>query len=213
MTAVIVLENYGLEDKVVISEKAIATFGLAGEFKKGEAFPVKDLLYILLVESSNDAAEAFAEKMGRSEFVSSMNQKAKELGMESTVFFNPSGLDSETDKGNQSSAGDLEKLTLCVVKNYPLIAQMLSVYEMDMYYEGRLHHYMRNTNVLLKEDSRYSWGKTGYTIKAKECIILVMRPPFSKDENSYIINIIMGSEDRFKNARLMEQWIKESFYW
>ncbi|MDD3170513.1 MAG: serine hydrolase [Candidatus Pacebacteria bacterium] len=213
MTAVIVLENYDLEDRVFISEKAIATFGLAGEFQKGEVFPVKDLLYILLVESSNDAAEAFAEKMGPEQFVSSMNRKAKELGMESTVFFNPSGLDFEVDKGNQSSASDLEKLVIYIVDKHPLIAEMLSVYEMDMYYEGGLHHYMRNTNVLLEEDSLYVWGKTGYTIKAKECIVLVMRPPFSKDENSYIINVIMGSENRFKNARLMEQWIKESFYW
>ncbi len=46
MTAVVALENYGLEDEVVISKKAIDTFGQAGEFREGEVFPMKDLLYI-----------------------------------------------------------------------------------------------------------------------------------------------------------------------
>jgi len=108
MTAVIVLENYSLEDQIAISKKAIDTFGIAGEFKEGEIFSVKDLLYILLVESSNDAAEALAEKIGRENFVSLMNQKAQKLGMENTVFLNPSGLDFDPKEENQSTARDLK---------------------------------------------------------------------------------------------------------
>ena len=213
MTAVIAVENYDLNDQVIISKKAIDTFGLAGEFREGEMFSVEDLLYILLVESSNDTAEALAEKMGRIEFVFLMNQKAKELEMDNTAFFNPSGLDFDAGEENQSSVRDLEKLVLYIIKNHSLIPRILSIYEMDMYHEGRLHHDMRNTNVLLKEDSLYVWGKTGYTEKAKDCIALVMRRPFSKDQNSYIINIITGAPNRFQEARIMEQWIKESFYW
>ncbi|HPD19699.1 MAG TPA: serine hydrolase [Candidatus Pacearchaeota archaeon] len=213
MTAVIALENYSLEDQIAISKKAIDTFGIAGEFREGEIFSVKDLLYILLVESSNDAAEALAEKIGRENFVSLMNQKAQELEMENTVFLNPSGLDFDPKEENQSTARDLKKLMVYIINNHPLIPEILSIYEMEMYHQGQLHHKMRSTNVLLNEDSLYLWGKTGYTEKAMDCIALVMRRPFSSDPNSYIINIIIGAPNRFQEARMMEQWLKESFYW
>jgi len=100
-----------------------------------------------------------------------------------------------------------------IINNHPLIPEILSIYEMEMYHQGQLHHKMRSTNVLLNEGSLYLWGKTGYTEKAMDCIALVMRRPFSSDPNSYIINIIIGAPNRFQEARMMEQWLKESFYW
>jgi serine-type D-Ala-D-Ala carboxypeptidase (penicillin-binding protein 5/6) len=213
MTAIIVIDNYNLEDDIIVSEKAVSTYSTIGELKVGEVFSVKDLLYMMLIESSNDAAEALSEKIGRNNFVSLMNKKALEINMKNTQFFNPSGLDFEGEEGNPSSVNDLKKLTIHIINNYPLIYEILSMPEIDMYYMGKFHHKLENTNILLKEDTSYLWGKTGYTVKAGECIVLVMGVPFSNNENSYIINIIMNAPDRFREARIMEQWIKESFYW
>lgn len=211
MTAIIVLENYDLEDKIIISQKAVNTFGSAGSLKVGEVFSVKDLLKMTLIESSNDAAEALAEKMGRSKFVSLMNKKALEINMNNTVFVNPTGLDF--NESNNSTISDLKNLVVYIIKEYPLIGDILSIRETDVYHQGLFHHKIETTNYLLKEDNTYVWGKTGYTVGAGECIVLVMKKPFSNDKNSYIINIIINSEDRFRDARIMEQWIKESFYW
>ena len=69
MTAVVSLENYGLEDEVKISSAAINTYSTAGGLREKEVISVEDLLYVTLIESSNDGAEALAEKMGRDEFI------------------------------------------------------------------------------------------------------------------------------------------------
>lgn len=213
MTAVIVLDNYNLEDKILVSKKAISVFGDTGKLKQGEVFTVKTLLNMLLVESSNDAAEVLAEKIGRENFVSLMNKKAKKLKMNNTVFNNPSGLDFENGESNYSSAKDLKNLIIYIVNKYSLVYEILSISEIDIYHNGYFHHKAQSTNYLLNENSSYVWGKTGYTTKAKDCIVLVMKRPFSNSPNSYIINIIIGADDRFREARIMEQWIRESFYW
>lgn len=205
MTAVIVLENYNLKDKIIISQKAVDTFGSVGNLKVGEIFSVDSLLKMTLIESNNDAAEALAEKIGRSNFISLMNKKAFELNMKDTNFINPTGLDF--NESNISTIDDLKKLILYIIEKHPLISEILSISEIN------IHHKIETTNILLNENNSYIWGKTGFTDKAGECIVLIMQRPFSNDKNSYIINIIINSKDRFRDARIMEQWIKESFYW
>ncbi|GMX58640.1 MAG: hypothetical protein MCSN_2940 [Candidatus Microsyncoccus archaeolyticus] len=211
MTAVIVLENYNLEEKIFVSDSAIKTFGIMGELKSGDVLKIKDLLEIMLIESSNDAAESLAEKMGRDNFVKLMNQKANQLGMKNTLYTNPSGLDF--DYSNISTVDDLKKIVTYIIKEHSLITEILSIKEKDLYNNNIFHHKMISTNILLYENNGYVWGKTGYTVKAGECIILLMKRPFSNTENSYIINIIINSKDRFRDARIMEEKIKESFYW
>jgi len=211
MTGIIVLENFNLEERISISKKSVNTFGTMGQLKDGEAILARDLLDVMLIESSNDAAEAFAESIGRDKFIKLMNKKASQIGMKDTLFVNPSGLDF--DYSNVSNISDLKKLVTYVIDQYPLIYQILSIKEKDLYNNNVFHHKMITTNVLLYENNGYIWGKTGYTVKAGECIILLMKRPFSNKENSYIINIIINSNERFKDARIMEQLIKESFYW
>jgi len=211
MTGIIVLENFNLEERISISKKSVNTFGIMGQLKDGEAILARDLLDVMLIESSNDAAEAFAESIGRDKFIKLMNKKASQIGMKDTLFVNPSGLDF--DYSNVSNISDLKKLVTYVIDQYPLIYQILSIKEKDLYNNNVFHHKMITTNVLLYENNGYIWGKTGYTVKAGECIILLMKRPFSNKENSYIINIIINSNERFKDARIMEQLIKESFYW
>lgn len=211
MTAIIVLENYNLEEKIFVSDSAIRTFGIMGELKSGDVLKIRDLLEIMLIESSNDAAESLAEKMGRDNFIKLMNKKASQLGMKNTLYTNPSGLDF--DYSNISTVNDLKKIVTYIIKEYPLITEILSTKEKDLYNNGVFHHKITSTNILLYENNGYVWGKTGYTVKAGECIILLMKRPFSNTKNSYIINIIINSKDRFRDARIMEEKIKESFYW
>ena len=114
MTAIVVLENTALTDRVTISTNAAE----AGESEiglyAGESMTVDDLLYALLLQSANDGAVALAEHVGGSvaSFVRMMNDKAADLGLENTRFANPHGLDAP---GHYSSARDL--LTIAALRH------------------------------------------------------------------------------------------------
>jgi len=212
MTAVIVLDNYNLEDIVNISASAVNTFGTAGGLKVNEKISVKDLLYITLIESSNDGAEAFAEKIGRNTFIFKMNEKASQLGMKNTRFIDPSGLDC-SEGSNVSTPNDLKKLVVYILKEYPLISEILSLSEKELTSESGICHKIENTNILLKEDDIYLWGKTGYTLKANGCLVFILKNFSVNSENGYVVNIITGADDRFKEARKLEEWLEEAFIW
>jgi D-alanyl-D-alanine carboxypeptidase len=217
MTAVIVLENYSLDDLVEISSNAVSASGTMGGLKANEIINVKDLLYVTLIESSNDGTEAFAEKMDRAEFIYKMNKKATELGMKDTRYYNPSGLDVFDGNGelistNVSTPDDLKKLVVYILKTYPLIPEILSSVEKKIISESGVAHNLKNTNILLKENTGYLWGKTGYTKEANGCIILILKN-YSTINSGYIINVITGADDRFKEARRLEEWLQSSFIW
>ncbi|MFA5431623.1 MAG: serine hydrolase [Candidatus Paceibacterota bacterium] len=219
MTAIISLENYALDDLVNISPASITSSGTMGGLKANEKITVNDLLYVTLIESSNDGAEALAEKMGRSEFIYKMNKKAKELEMNDTRFYNPTGLDVFADSSekelletNVSTPDDLKKLVVYILKSYPLIPQILSSLEKKIISSSGVIHNLINTNILLKENTGYLWGKTGYTKEANGCIILILKN-YSTVNSGYIINVITGADDRFKEARKLEEWLHTSFIW
>lgn len=212
MTAIIVLENYNLDDLIQISASAIATYGDAGNLQIGEIMTIRDLLYITLIESSNDGAEALAEKMGVSTFVYKMNEKATSLGMNNTWFINPSGLD-EGNLYNFSTVNDLKKMVVYILENHSLIAEILSLPEKELTSHSGISRTIRNTNVLLKESDAYLWGKTGYTNRANGCLILILNNFSINNNQGYVINIIAGADDKFGEARKLEQWLEESFIW
>ena len=212
MTAIIVLENYNLDDLIQISASAIATYGDAGNLQIGEIMTIRDLLYITLIESSNDGAEALAEKMGVSTFVYKMNEKATSLGMNNTWFINPSGLD-EGNLYNFSTVNDLKKMVVYILENHSLIAEILSLPEKELTSHSGISRTIRNTNVLLEESDAYLWGKTGYTDRANGCLILILNNFSINNNQGYVINIIAGADDKFGEARKLEQWLKESFIW
>ena len=212
MTAIIVLENYNLDDLIQISASAVATYGDAGNLQIGEIMTIRDLLYITLIESSNDGAEALAEKMGVSTFVYKMNEKAASLGMNNTWFINPSGLDEE-NLYNFSTVNDLKKMVVYILENHSLIAEILSLPEKELTSHSGISRTIKNTNVLLKESDAYLWGKTGYTNRANGCLILILNNFSINNNQGYVINIIAGADDKFGEARKLEQWLEESFIW
>lgn len=220
MTAIVALENYDLDKKMVISSDAINVIAAKGGNTKAlKNATTKDLLHILLIESNNTVADTLANQMKSKKFVDLMNQKAQTLGLKNTIFYNPSGLDESGSITNQSSANDLKKIVIYIMKQHPVIAQICAISEIDYYINSVFYKKLENTNILLKENSNYLWGKTGYTEEANGCIILVLKKPsleLSENQDQYLINIIMGAqtrEDRFIEARKLENWITNSFIW
>ena len=109
MTAVIVTEYVDPNDVIEITPRAVNAEGVSGSLRAGETFSVFDLLKVMLVVSSNDAATAFEDHFFSKglDLMALMNEKARLLGMVDTHFVNSTGLD---DPEHYSSAADLAVL-------------------------------------------------------------------------------------------------------
>lgn len=126
MTALAVLER-ARPDEVVRVEGPAPTVGESSiGLRAGERLPVRDLLTAMLVYSANDAAYALAYHVGEgsvARFVSLMNAKAEELGLEDTHFSRPDGLDAP---GNYSSARDVFRLARVAMRK-PLFRELVRI--------------------------------------------------------------------------------------
>lgn len=158
-----------------------------------------DLVHLILIHSNNWAAEELTQIMGREEFMALMNSTAEELGLENTYFVNPTGLD-QTDF-NRSTAGDLVKFARHIAEEEPLVWKVSLLEE----YRGLV-----NTNRLLSQVPGIIGGKTGATVKAGECLIFLTEAP---NEKGYLINIVLGSAERFEEMEKLLNWVENSYVW
>jgi D-alanyl-D-alanine carboxypeptidase (penicillin-binding protein 5/6) len=210
MTAIIATEFYQPDLWVQISKEAVEQEEENGNLKVGEILKVKDLLHIMLIESSNDAAFALSEIIGEEGFVDLMNLKAKDMGLFNTQFFNPTGLDPDdpSKPTNYSTAQDLVKLVEYLLKNHPEIVEILEKKEYPLYLEnGVLHHTLKNTNELLGEISGLIGGKTGYTERAGGCLIEILK---GRKPGTYLITVILNSPDRFEEMGKLINYAQNS---
>ena len=116
MTAVIALESGKTEEIVVAGKNAATAPKVKMGLSVGEKHRLYDLLYPLMLQSSNDAAVAIAEHIGGNieGFAVLMNEKAKKLGANNTEFVTPNGL----DKGNHhSTAYDMALISRYALEN------------------------------------------------------------------------------------------------
>jgi len=208
MTGEIVLDKFPLNRQIYITPYIISAEGEEGGLKIGETLKVEDLLKVLLISSSNDAATAFAETLDKkgTDFVDLMNEKAQKLGLYNTAFFGETGLDR---KGNFTTVEDLFKLSQDIYKNYPLLGEITRKPEETVFSsDGKIEHYLKNTNVLAGE-LPYLWlGKTGSTPDAKDCLLTIFEIPLKDDKISIAI-IVLNSTDRLKDTIQLYDWVRE----
>lgn len=210
MTAIIVIENIPLEKTVKISKEAINQEGEAGKLVMDEEISVKNLLYAMLLESSNDAAFALASGFGWDNFINLMNEKTKTLQLKNTNFASPMGFDSPD---NFSTSYDLARLINYSLKNQFLwqILKTSSFETTDV--SGKFLHRWENTNKLLNLLSNIVGGKTGFTNVAGGCIALVIE---NLKNNSKIISVLLGAPDenkRFEETEKLINWAFKAYQW
>ena len=123
-TALVVMENCpDLTENVAVTSDALSPLYGLGSYtcglEAGEVISINDLLYCMLVDSANDAANALAIRVGGSidNFVKMMNEYADSIGCTSTVYANPSGLD---DPDHHTTANDLLIIAQKVMENETL---------------------------------------------------------------------------------------------
>ena len=124
LTALVVIENSSLDDTITFSHDAVYNVedgsGNKNSIEEGDTLSVRDCLYLLLMRSSNQAANALAEHVGgsRDGFVKMMNEKTAELGCENSHFANPSGLNDDTQL---TSVYDMALIASAAYKNETLL--------------------------------------------------------------------------------------------
>lgn len=168
MTAILAIENGNLEDTVKVSKNATKAPPVKMFLKENEEIKLKELLYALMLQSSNDAAVAIAEHISKDveTFCNAMTNKAKEIGAKDTVFRTPNGLDS---LDHHSTAYDMALITRYALNNKEF---MDIINTKQVSFKTNLSSYnITNKNRLLSEFNGANGVKTGYTGKAGHCFV------------------------------------------
>lgn len=171
MTAIVAIENGKLSDEVKVNKQAAGKEGSSLYLRLGETMSLNHMLYGLMLRSGNDGATAIAEHVGGSVegFVYLMNTKASLIGMEHTLFSNPTGLDEGA--GNTASANDMAKLTAYALQN-PTFREIVRTKVKRVPNPNETWDYVwTNKNKMLSLYEGADGVKTGYTKLAKRCLI------------------------------------------
>lgn len=204
MTAVIAEENMDLQKIAIVSRDSYNTYGAQGKLLLGEKIKVYDLMYPLLMESSNDAAEVIADayEKGHEAFLSLMNKKAAELGMNDTYYEDPSGLNPK----NVSSIRDLLKLGRYVYQKHPNLYSMTRVRQYAI-----LKHTWFNQNRFLNYDT-FLGGKNGFIDEAKKTTVSIFDVTMARGGKRPVVIVLLKSDDREGDAVKIINFLKKNAY-
>ena len=191
MTAIIALENMPLHQNIMITKSAATIGEDSMGLSEGETLKLSDLMYGMLLQSGNDAAEAIAQasKFKRSDYIHLMNKKAEDLGLSNTRFTNPTGLQGD---GEQFSTAK----ELLVMTNYALqkkeFADIVATYQYDIEITPTHKGYtLFNETNLLTTYPGVRGVKTGFTDEAGLCLVTYLDYKGHK-----IIAALLNSQNR-----------------
>lgn len=197
MTTLLAVEAGAVDDVVTVSADAAAVGRIPGGaslgLEEGEQVPMATLLEGLMLRSGNDAAVAVAEHVAGTEqdFVTLMNARAAELGLDATRFLNASGLTD--DPTHQASPLDLARLAVVALQE-PLIARWAS----SEVAASREFGTITNRNELLGSYRGADGVKTGFTTLAGLCLVAS-----AERRGRPLVAVVLDSEDHFADARAL----------
>jgi D-alanyl-D-alanine endopeptidase (penicillin-binding protein 7) len=202
MTAVVFLETDPDLDMEVTIDRSDVRAASVTYLRAGERVKVSDLLHLLLIASDNAAARTLARisPVGSQGFVDRMMEKAIELGLDSTSFADPSGLDAR----NISSAYDMARL-ISYAASDERIAPIMRKPEFTVV-TSRHTVKIRNTNKLIGGEVDVRGGKTGFISKAGYCLATLLKLP----QGDQVAVVVMGAQSnasRFWETRHLFNWL------
>ena len=218
LTAIIVLEKCELNDIVTVTKSAISNIPsgyVIAPLLEGEKLKVEDLLYALMLKSSNDAAYVLAEHVGGSEdgFSEMMNKKAKEIGCKNSHFVNPNGIHNDN---HYTTAYDMYLIAKYAMKNEKFV-KIVSTYQYTLPVTNKYRkndRIMKNTNNFVNPTNKYydeyvKGIKTGTTLQAGNCLIT------STSKNGFdVITVILGaktSDSKFSETKKMINYVFSNY--
>jgi len=194
MTALIIAERHSMDEWVRVPSDIGSIEGSTADLPANAEFTVGDLLSASLVHSANDAAETLARfHSGSSEaFVAEMNARAISLGLRSTSYANPIGLD---DPQQWSTAREQAWLAMFVLR-HPEIRERMSTSSVTIHSRQGKSIALASTHSLLRPDSPVIAGKTGTTMGAGQCLLSIVR----EGSEEYVV-VLLGSRERYADMR------------
>lgn len=201
MTAMVVLDNIkDLNEEITINkEEANIPYGV--RLKEGKKYKVIDLMYFMLMMSSNSSAQALANSVSNN-FIGLMNKKAQEIGANSASYCSANGLPPSYTHSclDIASAKDVYKISKYALENYPLIAKITSTK-----YKTINNINLINSNELLRTNKYIKGIKTGYHKIAGYNISIL----YDNNKNR-LYEIILGS-DTENNRKLISKEVLKQF--
>jgi serine-type D-Ala-D-Ala carboxypeptidase (penicillin-binding protein 5/6) len=209
MTALLLAEAGDLDKVITIEQSDTECAPVKMGIKKGETYTRRNLLTALMVKSSNDIAQALARDHSGSveAFVANMNERAKQLGCQNTLFINPNGLPPVTGQPEPfSTAVDLAKITLVADK----IADIRAMVKLKSYWfekpDGKKLP-LENTNRVLRTSEFCDGFKTGYTQAAGYCLVATGE----RDGRRRVVVVLNGTKDSvWRDAQALLEWALKS---
>ncbi len=201
MTAIVALERLDdLSVEITVPREAVGTEGSSVYLKNGESVTLEMLIYSAMLESANDATAALAIAVSGSQadFVAEMNKKAKELGMESTLFANPHGLPANE---HYTTCSDYARLMSYALKNdafREIISTKKKIYPSA---DGSLTRVLTNHNRLLSTYKDMIGGKTGFTKTSGRTLVTAAE----RDGTTLICVTINASDDWNDHTSLFDE--------
>ena len=205
MTATVFFEsNPDVTEEVVIAGSDVFQASTT-HLRRNDRVTVDDLLHLLLIASDNAAARALARVSphGSEGFIQRMNEKAEDLGLQSTHYADPSGLLSE----NLSSAYDMARL-ITHASSDDRIASIMRMREYTVYTASHRALTFHSTNHLLgREDVEVRAGKTGFISKAGYCLATLLRIPQSNNRVAVVVLGARSNAGRFMETENLVNWL------
>ncbi len=194
-----------LDEKVLVSDYAAGMGGSQLFLDAGKQYPVTDLLKGVTVCSANDAAVALGERISGSndEFVNKMNKKAKELGMNNTLFCNATGL---PDSGEQYSTAKDVSIMMRELLTHPKYYDYTKITLEDYIHPDGRKTQMVNTNKLIRAYAGCDAGKTGFTNEAMFCL-----SASAKKGDTRVIVTVLGCPDSKTRFRKVSENFSSAF--
>ncbi len=204
ITALVATEYVNLDKKILVPPEAIVYTSVA-RLKPNTFIRAYDLLFLLLQESSNEAAETFAAELGRDRFVRLMNEKARAIGLTNTFFNDPSGA-----KDDLASPEDLFTLLRYIYENRKFVFGITTGDIQESAYGTPAFKSIGNFNKIKEAPAELLGGKVGETNQAGETYAGIFSVVIG-GENRRIAVIVLGSRDAVGDVRRLLTYAHNSY--
>ena len=203
MTATLIFDQLATSTRITITPQMFAADPNEHTLVIGGTYTVEDLLHVMLMPSSNVAAQAMADFIGQTQFMNEMNQRAQQWGMTNTYFSDPSGISA----ANESTASDLLILAQHVYNNYPGILALTNtpVTTIAELNSGK-QITVRSINEFVGEPN-FVGGKTGNTDQAGGNLLSV----FDYGGHPVFIAVLGAPALPFKDSSALYAWFKTNY--
>jgi D-alanyl-D-alanine endopeptidase (penicillin-binding protein 7) len=205
MTATVASELVYLERPITVTEAMLEDKVQSFTLKPGDRYTAIDLLYPLLMQSSNGAGEALAAFSGRASFIKNMNAKAAALGMRDATFADPSGVSD----GNAATLEDMRRLAEYILTRRNFIFAISRGEEYEYFGESPLSG-IENHNEFA--DSEGLIGvKNGQSEAASETMLTVWKMKGADNAERIIGIFLLGSKRRVADTEEILRWLGRVF--